>query len=71
MPVSFTHPHLSPRQLQILTLAADGLTTTAIAHRLHMCESTVKRHLYVAARRLGTSSRVATVATALRNGLIT
>jgi DNA-binding NarL/FixJ family response regulator len=50
-------PPLSARERQMLELAADGLTNREIAQRLYLAESTVKRHLSTAFRRLGVSSR--------------
>lgn len=50
-------PPLSARERQMLELVADGLTNREIAQRLYLAESTVKRHLSTAFRRLGVRSR--------------
>lgn len=61
---------LTPRELQVLRLAADGLAGAAIAAELHVSPATVKRHFEEIYARLGVSDRAAAVAKALRNGLI-
>ena len=48
---------LRPRQLEILRLAAEGLTNAQIAQRLHLAESTVKQHLRSAYKQLGVHNR--------------
>jgi DNA-binding NarL/FixJ family response regulator len=50
-------PPLSARERQLLTLVAEGLTNREIAERLFLAESTVKRHLSAAFKRLGVRSR--------------
>jgi DNA-binding NarL/FixJ family response regulator len=50
-------PPLSSRQRQMLEFVVDGLTNREIAQRLYLAESTVKRHLSAAFRRLGVHSR--------------
>ncbi len=61
---------LTPRQLDVLRLAADGLTTTEIAQRLSLQRSTVKTHFDHIYAKLGVSDRVAAVAYVLRRRLI-
>jgi PAS domain S-box-containing protein len=61
---------LTPRLLEVLQLAADGLTGPAIAERLHLSPSTIKRHFEEIYTRLGVSDRAAAVAVAMRRGLI-
>lgn len=63
-------PHLSPRELEIVALIADGHENKQIARRLGISETTVKTHLRSAFERLGVTSRSEAVATALRHGLI-
>lgn len=63
-------PHLSPRELEIISLIADGLENKQIARRLEISETTVKTHLRSAFDRLQVTSRSEAVATALRHGLI-
>jgi PAS domain S-box-containing protein len=53
---------LSPRQLEILALVADGLSNAEIASRLYLTESTVKWHVRKILRVLGVSNRAQAVA---------
>jgi LuxR family transcriptional regulator, maltose regulon positive regulatory protein len=61
---------LTPRQLQVLRLVADGLSDQQIAERLVLSEHTVHRHLSNIYTRLGCSTRAAAVARAGRLGLL-
>jgi LuxR family transcriptional regulator, maltose regulon positive regulatory protein len=61
---------LTPRQIEVLQLAADGLTERQIAKRLVLSEHTVHRHLANIYTRLGCTSRSAAVAQAARLGLL-
>jgi DNA-binding NarL/FixJ family response regulator len=61
---------LSPRELQVLQLAANGLTGPDIAARLVLSPATVKTHFEHAYQKLGVSDRAGAVARALRAGLI-
>ena len=61
---------LTVRELEVLTLAAQGLTGPEIAARLLLSAATVKTHLENLYAKIGVSSRVAAVAFALREGLI-
>jgi two-component system nitrate/nitrite response regulator NarL len=63
-------PTLSPRELDILRLAADGLSTSEIARDLHVSAATVKTHLQHAFAKLDVSDRAAAVAQVLRRGLL-
>jgi DNA-binding CsgD family transcriptional regulator len=53
---------LSPRQVQIAQLVADGETNRGIAQRLHISEHTVEHHLSTIFTRLGLRSRSALAA---------
>jgi two-component system nitrate/nitrite response regulator NarL len=59
---------LTTRELDVLELAADGLSTREIADRLFLSSTTVKTHLEHIYEKLGVSSRAAAVALALRRG---
>ena len=48
---------LSARELEILLLAARGLSNRQIAARVHLAEGTVKRHLANTYHKMGVSSR--------------
>lgn len=52
---------LSPRQLEILALIAEGLSNAEIASRLYLTESTVKWHVRKILRALGVSNRAQAV----------
>lgn len=70
-PAGDGRPHLSPRELEIIALIADGLENKQIARRLGISEATVKTHLRNAFERLDVTSRSEAVAASLRWGLIT
>lgn len=53
---------LSPRQLEILALVAEGLSNAEIASRLYLTESTVKWHVRKILRALGVTNRAQAVA---------
>ena len=61
---------LSEREVEILRLAAEGLSGPDIADRLTISPATVKTHFQNIYEKLGVSDRVAAVAWALRTGLI-
>jgi DNA-binding NarL/FixJ family response regulator len=63
------HP-FSPREHEVLTLAADGLTNKEIAYRLGISERTVQFHINSIFHKTTTNSRTEAVALALRNGWI-
>ncbi|MFE3460223.1 response regulator [Nocardiopsis aegyptia] len=63
-------PALSSREAQVLRLAADGRTNTAIANALHISPTTVKTHLARAYEKLGVNDRTAAVTQAIRRGLL-
>jgi DNA-binding CsgD family transcriptional regulator/PAS domain-containing protein len=63
-------PRLTPRELQILQLAALGSAAPQIAESLSISVSTVKTHMENIYRKLDVSDRTAAVATALRLGVI-
>ncbi len=63
-------PVLSPRERDVVSLAAVGDGNAAIADRLGLRMETVKGYLRSAARKLGTHSRMATVAAARKDGSI-
>ena len=62
---------LTPRELEVLALVADGLPNKAIAGRLGISEHTVKFHLNAILSKLGAQSRTEAVTRAMRMGLIT
>jgi DNA-binding NarL/FixJ family response regulator len=62
---------LSPRQLQVLQLVAQGDTTREIARKLHVGVKTAETHRAEVMRRLGKHDVVSLVRFALRTGIIT
>jgi len=60
---------LSPRELEVLALVADGLTNRDIAQRLVLSEHTVNRHVANILRKLGLPSRAAAASLAGRYGV--
>ena len=61
---------LTPRELDVLKLVAQGLSNPDIARRLVLSEHTVHRHLANILRKLGLTSRAAAAAWGTRAGLI-
>ena len=62
---------LTARELEIVLLAARGLSNAQIASSLHLAEATVKRHLANSYPKMGVSSRLEAARTALREDWIT
>jgi LuxR family transcriptional regulator, maltose regulon positive regulatory protein len=60
---------LSPRELEVLALVAEGLTNQEIAARLVISEHTVHRHVANILRKLEVPSRSAAAARAAHHGL--
>ena len=61
---------LTPRELDVLKLIAQGLSNAEIAQRLVLSEHTVHRHLANILRKLNLSSRAAAAAWGVRTGLV-
>ena len=61
---------LTPRELQVLGLIADGLSAPQIAARLIVAVPTVKSHQARLYEKLGVSDRAAAVAQGMRRGLL-
>ncbi|SDK37416.1 DNA-binding response regulator, NarL/FixJ family, contains REC and HTH domains [Nonomuraea maritima] len=61
---------LSPREAEVLSLVAEGLTNAEIGRRLFISETTVKTHMLRIFGKLGVSDRTAAVTTALAQGLL-
>jgi DNA-binding NarL/FixJ family response regulator len=61
---------LTERELEVLSLLADGLRHEEIGLRLGIGSETVRTHLRKASERLGATTRTQAVATAFRLGLI-
>ncbi len=61
---------LTPREIEVLQLLADGLTNRAIAQRLGISDHTVKFHVNAIFGKLGAQSRTDAAVRATRLGLI-
>lgn len=70
MPVEPLVESLTPRELEILQLIAEGLANKAIARQLNISDHTVKFHTTAIFGKLGVSSRTEAVVRATRAGLI-
>jgi DNA-binding CsgD family transcriptional regulator len=62
---------LTPRELDVLQLAAQDLSGPAIASRLGVSYATVRTHCAHINAKLGVGSRAGAVAEGIRQGLIT
>ena len=62
---------LTPREIEVLELVAEGLPNKVIATRLGISDQTVKFHLSSIIGKLGASNRTDAVRRAMRRGLIT
>ena len=61
---------LTPREIDVLQLLAEGLPNKAIADRLGISDQTVKFHVASISSKLGASNRTDAVRLGLRRGLI-
>jgi DNA-binding NarL/FixJ family response regulator len=62
---------LTPREIEVLELLAEGLSNKGIARRLGISDQTVKFHVASISGKLGAHSRTGAVRLAVRRGLIT
>ena len=58
------HPHLTPRQVEVLRLLEQGRSTKQIAAELHLSTETVRNHVRRLFQALGVNSRLEAVAAA-------
>lgn len=63
-------PDLTPREMRILTLIAEGLDNNAIADLLSISRNTVKSHVHHVLAKLGVSDRTQAAMWAIRHGLV-
>jgi PAS domain S-box-containing protein len=64
------HPHLTPRQAQVLRLLEQGCSTRQIAQELHLTTETVRDHIRRLFRALGVHSRLEAVAVGRRGDVL-
>ena len=62
---------LTPREVEVLELLAEGMPNKAIAERLQISDQTVKFHVASISGKLGAANRTDAVRRAVRRGLIT
>ena len=62
--------HLTPRQIEVLSLLCQGLPNKLICRQLNISASTVKVHISCILRELGVTSRVQAVVRAHRSGIV-
>jgi DNA-binding NarL/FixJ family response regulator len=61
---------LTAREIEVLSLVAQGGSNKGIARQLHISEATVKTHLVHIYGKLGVADRTAAVTTALQRGIL-
>ena len=61
---------LTPREVEVLELLAEGLSNKAIAERLGISDQTVKFHVAAICGKLGAANRTDVVRRAIRRGLV-
>jgi DNA-binding NarL/FixJ family response regulator len=61
---------LTPREVQVVALLAEGLPNKAIATRLGISDQTVKFHVASICGKLGASNRTEAVRLAVRRGIV-
>lgn len=69
-PVSAPQEDLTPREVEVVELLAEGLPNKAIAARLGISDQTVKFHVASIYGKLGAANRTDAVRRAARRGLI-
>jgi DNA-binding NarL/FixJ family response regulator len=63
-------PGLTPREMEVLRLVADGLSDKEIGARLTISPQTVAKHVGSLLRKLGAPSRTAAATLAMRRGYL-
>ncbi len=66
----FLAAHLTARELDVLTLLAEGASSEAIGTRLSISSNTVRTHVQSILTKLGLHSRLEAVAFAIRHGIV-
>jgi two-component system, NarL family, response regulator YdfI len=68
--LAFSDPILSPREIEILRMIAEGLGNKEIASKLSISDHTVKFHISSIFAKLGAGNRAEAVTLGIRQGLI-
>ncbi|MEO1287964.1 MAG: response regulator transcription factor [Chloroflexota bacterium] len=63
-------PALSDRELEVLTLVAEGNSNASVANLLHLSEGTIKIHIHNILKKMEVSDRTVAVVEGIRRGLI-
>jgi DNA-binding NarL/FixJ family response regulator len=61
---------LTPREIEVLQLLADGRSNAEVARRLHLSVNTVRNHVQSILNRLGAHSKLEAVSVAMREGIV-
>ncbi len=64
------HPSLTPREMEVLQLVAEGLRNKEIAARLRISEETAQSHVRNILSKFGLHDRTEAVAVAVRRGIV-
>ena len=64
------HPGLTPREMEVLQLVAEGLRNKEIAARLRISEETAQSHVRNILSKFGLHDRTEAVAVAVRRGIV-
>jgi DNA-binding CsgD family transcriptional regulator len=70
VPATLSRPHLSPREIDVLKLAAAGKTAYESARILNLSARTINFHVQEAIRKLGVNNKVSAVIAAVRTGYL-
>jgi DNA-binding NarL/FixJ family response regulator len=66
----FPGADITPRETDVLSLLAEGLSTTDMAHKLQVAEKTVRIHIGHLLEKLGARDRTHALVIALHRGII-
>ncbi|MNK91508.1 Regulatory protein SdiA [compost metagenome] len=70
-PANPSTPHLTPREIDVLKLAADGKTAYESARILNLSARTINFHVQEAIRKLGVNNKISAVIAAVKAGYLT